>query len=140
MIVARFAAVFAVAMPLALAAFHRPAERTVRGYYDDGRPSYERHYVNGREDGLEIGWWEDGSVRFVFHYTKGLMEGPAREWYLGGRLYRSVAYRHGQEEGLQRMWWPDGTLRASYVVRDGRRYGLLGAKGCIQTDTAEASQ
>jgi hypothetical protein len=29
-------------------------------------------------------------------------------------------------------------VRASYVVRHGRRYGLLGAKGCVERDTIAA--
>lgn len=98
-------------------------------------PTTERRYVGTREDGMHVGWYENGAVRFRYTYQEGLMEGAAREWMPDGTLFREAHYRRGQEEGLQRMWWPDGTLRASYVVRNGRRFGLLGAKGCVATDT-----
>jgi len=111
--------------------------RTVVGYWPSGAVAYERHYVNDREHGTEIGRWEDGSMRFVYHYRHGVMEGVAREWLRGGQLYRENHYERGQEAGQQRMWWPDGTLRSNYVVRDGRRYGLLGAKGCVASDSTE---
>ena len=126
-----------VAASIAASAFASPrgVGRTVVGRWPNGAVAYERHYVGDREESAAIGRWEDESIRFVYEYRNGEMDGVARDWYRGGQLYRETNYVRGHEVGQQRMWWPDGTLRANYVVRDGRRYGLLGAKGCVSSDS-----
>jgi antitoxin component YwqK of YwqJK toxin-antitoxin module len=105
-------------------------------WYASGRVAEVRWWAHDRETGRHRGWWPDGRPRFDFTYVDGRLEGRAAEWFANGRPYRELHYAAGHESGSQRMWFADGTLRASYVVRDGRRYGLMGAKGCVTTDSA----
>ena len=97
---------------------------------ENGTPSEERYFENGRKTGTHRGWYPDGKPRFVYEFEAGEHHGKAEEWYPDGQPYRRFHYRAGHEEGLQRMWREDGSLRANYAVRNGRRYGLIGLKLC----------
>lgn len=98
--------------------------------YPGGKMREERHYINGRKDGLQRGWWPDGKPRFLFTCYAGEFEGKFEEWSDSGILIKQFHYNSGREEGSQKLWWSNGSMRANYVVRDGRKFGLIGLKLC----------
>lgn len=118
-----------VAAP-SVTAVHTAPITTVRGQYENGAREYERHYRNGRAEGVHRGWYRNGALALEYHYHNGLSEGSQRQWYPNGRPFASFTHHLGHEIGQQQLWNPDGTVRSNYVIRDGRRYGLLGAVGC----------
>ena len=110
-----------------------------RSWYENGQLAYERRFREGTEAGTHRGWYDDGQFKFDHHFRNGVLEGTARDWFPDGTLYKEFHYERGYESGAQRMWCVDGTVRANYVVRDGRRYGLIGAKGCVNGSLGEVT-
>jgi antitoxin component YwqK of YwqJK toxin-antitoxin module len=101
-----------------------------RKWYPNKQVYEQRHYVDGKKEGIQQGWWPDGKQKFIYTASNDAYTGELKEWTSAGTLYRDFHYVNGQEEGSERMWWDDGSVRANYVIRNGKRYGLLGIKVC----------
>jgi antitoxin component YwqK of YwqJK toxin-antitoxin module len=106
-----------------------------RAWHANGALAFAGSFLSGRETGLHRTWYATGQLRSEHRLERGLLQGVARDWFPDGTPYRAATYVDGQEAGSQQMWYTDGSLRANYVVRDGRRFGLIGAKACV--DEAE---
>ncbi len=108
-------------------------------WYADGQLESVREYRENRKHGKHEGWYPDGQLKFQMAFSHGVYSGRGQEWYRSGILFASFQYVDGKEEGLQRVWDEAGKLRSNYVVRNGRRYGLVGAKPCVNTPSISTS-
>jgi len=68
---------FVVAM-LAIASASRPLESSApaqpderRTFYPNGQPYEVRHFLNGREEGLQQAWTEDGTLYINYEMRNG---------------------------------------------------------------------
>ena len=73
-----------VAVLLLLAGTMPPASSPLleerRTFYPDGRPYQVRHFLNGREEGLQQAWTEDGTL-----YINYEMRGGRRYGFINAR-------------------------------------------------------
>lgn len=106
-------------------------EAVAKKWYSPNNLQEVREYSLGMKTGTHYGYWENGQPKFEYHFVSGEHEGLLKEWYANGQPYRIFHYSKGYEEGSQKMWWENGVIRANYVVRGGRRFGLIGLKLCM---------
>jgi antitoxin component YwqK of YwqJK toxin-antitoxin module len=100
-------------------------------WYPNKQLAEYRIFHLGKKEGKHVGFWEDGKPKFEYHFLEGELQGVTNEWYQNGQPYKVMHYKKGYEEGSQKMWWENGVIRANYVVKQGRRYGLIGLKLCM---------
>ena len=93
-------------------------------------------YRQGKKIGIHKGYYENGNPKFEYHFIQGEHHGIAKEWYENGQDYKFFHYNMGYEEGSQKAWWENGVIRANYVVKNGRRYGLIGLKLCMNPENS----
>lgn len=99
--------------------------------YNNKKVAETRYYHKGKKVNVHLGYWEDGKPKFEYHFLNGEQHGIEKEWYQNGQPYKVFHYENGYESGSQKMWWENGVIRANYVVKNGRRYGLVGLKLCM---------
>lgn len=100
-------------------------------WYPNKQLAEYRFFHLGKKEGKHVGFWEDGKPKFEYHFLDGELQGVTNEWYQNGQPYKVMHYKKGYEEGSQKMWWENGVIRANYIVKQGRRYGLIGLKLCM---------
>lgn len=52
-------------------AMSRPILEERRSFYPNGRPYEVRHFLNGREEGLQQAWTEDGDLYINYEMRNG---------------------------------------------------------------------
>ncbi|GAA3966399.1 hypothetical protein GCM10022407_10870 [Hymenobacter antarcticus] len=106
------------------------------------------HYVNGRQDSLEVFYYPDGKRKTVFHFRDGqpqgpyqyfrpdgsldfegnldgpkMERGPVRHYYPNGQLKRMQTFRNGKATGPVAAYLPNGRLKYRGYQRDGHAQG-----------------
>jgi uncharacterized protein len=118
---------------------------TWRAWYENGKPYWQRHYVAGRLEGLEIVWdqngelmsrgthradkrdgvWFDSNISASGRgrYRNDVREGP---WSFRSEGHRIAAgaYRDGEPEGPWVFYWPGLGVESRGRFRRGEKHGL----------------
>lgn len=68
-----------------------------KGFYKNGKPTYECNYVDNNYDGKFILYWENGRIKEQGNYQLGLRNGTWRKFDQLGNLFLIVTYKNGIE-------------------------------------------
>jgi antitoxin component YwqK of YwqJK toxin-antitoxin module len=74
-----------------------------KGWYENGNPSFEAYYVEGKKHGICKGWYENDNLEFESTFVEGIEHGTFKWWYEDGNLQyeellvngKTLLYRHG---------------------------------------------
>ena len=69
---------------------------------------YEKHYKNGKQDGLYTVWYHYGAKASETLYKNGKPNGLRTCWYAEDKKMSEEHYKDGVQEGLQISWMPKG--------------------------------
>ncbi len=87
---------------------------TWRRYHPSGVLQLEQEFVEGVQQGTEIGYDADGNRLEVVEIVDGKRQGPARQWYADGTPQSEGSYLAGQRNGPWTYWKPDGIVNAAW--------------------------
>ena len=73
-------------------------------YWDNGKVRLERHYRDGKLDGLSTYFYENGIKMFEVHYKDGKKDGLMTHWYTNGEKWYELHYKYGKKDGLDTEW------------------------------------
>ena len=102
-----------------------------KGCYYDGVKLLERHYSDGKKEGVFKQWWPNGNYRYFFNYKNGIYQGTQLVFFPDGSKRQESNYEDGEEEGIQRIWNEQGILITNYTIKNKRQYGIIKVKSCI---------
>lgn len=107
-----------------------------RGFYDNGKKTFERLYTNGLKSGNHKGWFKNGNLMFDYQFNNlGSYHGEVKDWFENGNLQKHFNFVEGKEFGSQKMWDVKGKIIANFHTVNGERHGLIGLKKCISVKT-----
>ena len=89
-------------------------------YYDNGQKKIERHFKDGKQDGLETVWYENGQKQAEAHLKNGEYDGRGTYWYENGQKQAEVHYKDGKEDGLGTAWDENGKKAGEIQYKDGK--------------------
>ena len=98
-------------------------------YFPEGNISEKRYYHYGEKDSVHRGWWQNGNPRFEYHFVNGIYHGDYREWYESGEKYKHIHYTNGAEDWAT-GWRVNGKVYMNFLVRKGRRSGIENSNLC----------
>ena len=81
------------------------------GFVYDGEPEAKKEY------------WENGKLRLERHYQDGKLEGLSTYFYENGIKMLEVHYKDGKKEGLQTHWYTNGEKWYERHYKDGKKIG-----------------
>jgi antitoxin component YwqK of YwqJK toxin-antitoxin module len=96
---------------------NRPTKVT---YWPNGQKKSERHYKNGKPDGLETRWWENGQKQYEGHWKNGKQDGLATQWYGNGQMWWESHYKNDKKDGLTTFWDANGKKKRVIYYKNGR--------------------
>lgn len=67
-----------------------------RGWYSNGRLSYEANFVNGKQCGLQCSWYDNGQIIYKDNYLNGVLHGLQYSWNKKGQPLYIANYIHGK--------------------------------------------
>lgn len=118
-----------------------------RVFHDNGQPSYEERYRDGKLEGDSLGFHPNGKQAYERHYRAGIQVGPAREWHDNGALWIEVTYVAGKPDGPEQHFRDDGSKEVLFIYSAGEEEGqaawdhdgsLLYARGAAQAALRDA--
>jgi len=86
--------------------------------YESGKLRGERHYRDGKLDGIEKGWMSNGQLNFEQSYAAGQQQGETTYWHENGRVRSRAQYDHGQQIGASSRYAESGQMLEE-TLRDG---------------------
>lgn len=91
-----------------------------KGFFFNGSPLVEKHFVDGLEDGMRIAYSSDGHIIEKTKFVAGKKHGLSKTYYSGtGILKSEVMYVSGVKEGKTREFYANGNLRKlAYYHKD----------------------
>jgi hypothetical protein len=96
---------------------------TFIAYYDNGRMTYEQHYVNGICSGADRGWYADGAKSYEGQYVDGKQDGTWTHWNQDGRLQTRREMRAGENHGVSTTWHENGQKVYETSYQNGKKHG-----------------
>jgi len=93
--------------------------------YKDGQKKVEKHYKDGKLDGLSTHWDENGQKDNEANYKNGEFEGLWTKWYENGKKKEEENYKDGKREGLKTKWDENGQKESEANYKNGKLDGLL---------------
>lgn len=97
--------------------------------FKNGDIKYKKKYIEGRENGEQIGWHSNGSISYQYLCKLGKKEGEYTEYYPSGKLQIRQWYTDGKLIE-NKIIDPDGKVLVNSKIKNGRTYGLLGSSTC----------
>ncbi len=80
--------------------------------YENGNPSLEGEFHEGRAHGEETWWYESGNKNSLVTFRHGDRHGPHLVWYEGGQLQIDVCYADGKRDGRHAVYYESGQVRS----------------------------
>ena len=74
-------------------------------YWENGKLRLERHYQDGKLEGLSTYFYENGIKMLEVHYKDGKKEGLQTHWYTNGEKWYELHYKYGKKDGLDTEWY-----------------------------------
>ena len=93
-------------------------------WYQNGQKMYERHYKDGKRDGLQMKWYENGQKSYEYTRKDGNAIGLGITWHQNGQKRYEVNYKNGKRDGLEKGWYSDGKKSSERTFKDGNAIGL----------------
>ena len=86
---------------------------------ENGNPSLEGEFHEGRAHGEEVWWYDNGNKNSLVTFRHGDRHGPHLVWYEGGQLQIDVCYTDGKRDGRHAVYYESGQIRSeAYFVRE----------------------
>ena len=89
--------------------------------YINGQKKVEKHYKDGKLEGLWTWWHENGKKFHEGKYKGGKRDGHATKWYKNGQKKQEGKYKDGEEDGLWTDWDKDGNITRTDTYKDGEK-------------------
>ncbi|MCB9189471.1 MAG: hypothetical protein H6599_09360 [Flavobacteriales bacterium] len=71
-----------------------PFSGMCRSYNSKGDIVLEKHFVDGKQDGVHLEFYEDGTLKSEWHFSKGRQHGDLRGFNIDGSLqYHAIYYK-----------------------------------------------
>ena len=87
--------------------------------YENGNPSLQGEFHEGRAHGEEVWWYENGNKNSLVTFRHGDRHGPHLVWYEEGQLQIDVCYTEGKRDGRHAVYYEGGQIRSeAYFVND----------------------
>ena len=87
--------------------------------YENGNPSLEGEFHEGRAHGEEVWWYENGNKNSLVTFRHGHRHGPHLVWYEEGQLQIDVCYTEGKRDGRHAVYYEGGQIRSeAYFEND----------------------
>jgi len=80
-------------------------------YYENGMVAVERHYVDGKLEGVEKGYYENGAIKTETPYSKGEIDGNVRGYSKNGNISVITPYGRGFIDGIEKAYYEDGAVK-----------------------------
>lgn len=121
-----------------------------KGFFFNGSPLVEKHFVDGLEDGVRIAYSSEGhiiektpyvagkkhglsktfysdsgSLKSEIMYVSGLKEGKSLEFYANGNLRQVAHYHNDQLNGKFYLYFPNGKLSTEDFYVNGEQSGAF---------------
>jgi antitoxin component YwqK of YwqJK toxin-antitoxin module len=93
-------------------------------YLENGNLVCEKHYKNGRLDGLGKIWRSDGTLSHEITLKNGKKHGPERYYDTKGILYLEINYKNTRKHGPLKRWWRENKLDFCDEYKEGKRDGI----------------
>lgn len=90
-------------------------------WHVNGQKAHERHYREGRLDGIASAFHDDGSKCFEQHYVAGQCHGTDTGWHPNGRKAYEGQHDHGKQVGTWRHWDENGQVESVKDYGDGKK-------------------
>ncbi|MDO9214514.1 MAG: hypothetical protein Q8Q54_04935 [Methylococcales bacterium] len=92
--------------------------------YDNGQVKSERHYKNGKKNGLDASWYENGYKKMETNYKDGKLDGLETSWYKYGDKKSEINSKDGNLDGLYVTWYENGQKESEVNYKNEKWDGL----------------
>jgi antitoxin component YwqK of YwqJK toxin-antitoxin module len=92
-------------------------------YYDNGQLEIEKHYLDGKKDGVWERYHSNGNLESRVNFVTGIQDGLYEEYYYDGQLEIRVNYVNGEKDGLWVEYHDNGQLWSKGYYDHGRKTG-----------------
>ena len=87
--------------------------------YDDGQKWIEKHYKDGKGDGVSTIWYENGQKKVEGNWTSGKWNGLWTHWDENGQKRSEGNNKDGENDGTWTYWDKDGNITSTKTWKDG---------------------
>lgn len=86
--------------------------------YPNGQKQEERHFKNGKANGIQLHWYESGQKKEESYFQDNLRYGLSSEWHQNGQKSYESSYKDGKRDGLYSLWLQDGHKYFDGIYKD----------------------
>lgn len=91
-----------------------------KGYYQNGQPEVEEHFLAGLSHGKRTRWYESGQLKSEATIVAGKIEGTFTRWHPNGRKAAEVRMAGGEPNGLSEAWHESGARKSRAEIDHGK--------------------